>query len=109
VDIAFAQNERLFEESLKLILHDENVDALVVFLLHHPFMDLRRVMRPALRQKKLTKKPVILGVNALHGSILQEVEELETGGIPVYSLPDRAIRALKGLIARGEMLRKKDY
>ncbi len=106
VDIAFAQNESLFEESLKLILNDENVDALVIFLLHHPFMDLRRVIRPVLRQRQLSKKPVILGVNALHGSIHEEVGELETSGIPVYSLPDRTIRALRGLIAYGEMFKK---
>jgi acyl-CoA synthetase (NDP forming) len=109
VDIAFAQNERLFEESLRLILNDENVDALVIFLLHHPFMDLRRVLRPVLRQKELSKKPVILGVKALYGSIDKEVGELETAGIPVYSLPDRAIRALRGLIAHGEMFKKKCY
>ena len=107
VDIAFAQNESLFEESLKLILIDRNVDALVIFLLHHPFMDLRRVIRPVLRQRRLSKKPVILGVDSLHGSIDEEVGELETAGIPVYALPERAIRALRGLVAYGEMFKKK--
>ena len=87
--------------------YHENVDALVIFLMHHPFMDLKRVIRPVLRQRQLSKKPVILGVNALHGSIDEEVAELETAGIPVYSLPDRAIRALRGLIVYGEMFKKK--
>ena len=70
-------------------------------------MDLRRVIRPILRQRQFSKKPVILAVNALHGSIDEKVAELETAGIPVYALPDRAIRALRGLIVYGEMFRKK--
>ena len=63
------------------------------------------MLRPVLREKGLKKKPVTLGVNALHGSIDQEVGELESGGITVY--PDRAIRALRGRIAYGEMFREK--
>jgi acyl-CoA synthetase (NDP forming) len=55
----------------------------------------------------LSKKPVILGVDSLHGSIDEEVGELETAGIPVYALPERAIRALRGLVAYGEMFKKK--
>ena len=65
------------------------------------------MLRPVLRQKGLSKKPVIPGGNALHGSIDQEVGELETAGIPVYPLPDRAIRALRGLIVYGEMFKEK--
>jgi len=105
VDIAFAQDEPVFEESIHIILQDENVDALVVFLLHHPFMDLRRIVHPLLRQRMLSPKPILLGVNTLQGSIPEEVAELEIRGIPVYPLPDRAIRALKGLVQYGEFLR----
>jgi len=32
---------------------------------------------------------------------------LEANGIPVYSLPDRTIRALRGLIQYGEILKRK--
>ncbi|MBI5968618.1 MAG: CoA-binding protein [Deltaproteobacteria bacterium] len=106
VDIAFAQDEPVFEESLHIILQDENVDTLVIFLLHHPFMDLRRIVRPLLRQRMLSPKPILLGVNALQGSIAEEVAELERRGIPVYPLPDRAIRALKRLMQYGGSLRK---
>ena len=32
---------------------------------------------------------------------------METAGIPAYSLPDRGIRALRGLIAYGRVSKKK--
>jgi hypothetical protein len=44
----------------------------------------------------------IWNFNSPRGLIEEEVAELEAGGVPVYSLPDRTIRALKGLIEYGE-------
>jgi len=108
VDIAFARDNQVFEDSVRLILEDNNVDALVIFLIHHPFMTPTRIVGAILRQRELSKKPILLGVNAPQGSIAEEVAELETAGIPVYSLPDRTIRALKGLIDYGELIKKKN-
>jgi len=104
VDMAFARNEEAFEETVRLILSDENVDALVIFLLHHPFMTPGRIKTPVLRQKERSRKPILLCANSPRGLIEDEVEELEKNGIPVYSMPDRTIRALQGLIRYGEIL-----
>jgi len=106
VDMAFARNEEAFEETVRLILDDENVDALVIFLLHHPFMTPGRIKSPVLRQKQRSGKPVLICANSPRGLIEDEVEELERNGIPVYSMPDRTIRALKGLIQYGEVQRR---
>jgi acyl-CoA synthetase (NDP forming) len=106
VDMAFARNEEAFEETVRLILDDENVDALVIFLLHHPFMTPGRIKAPVLRQKERSRKPILLCANSPRGLIEKEVEELEASGIPVYSFPDRTIRALAGLIRHGEVLRR---
>ena len=103
VDMAFARNEQIFEGTLKLILEDENVDVLVVFLLHHPFMTPGRIAPSVLKQRQLSGKPILLCANSPRGLIEAEVTELEGQGIPVYSLPDRAIRALKGLVEYGEV------
>ncbi len=97
VDMAFARNEEALEDSVRLILQDENVDALVIFLLHHPFMTPRRIKGPVLRQKERTRKPILLCANSPRGFIEEEVREFEENGVPVYSFPDRAIRALRGL------------
>lgn len=107
VDMAFAKDERAFEETVHLILHDQNVDALVIFLLHHPFMTPRRIKDPVLRQKQRSGKPILLCANSPRGLIEEETQELETNGIPVYSLPDQTIKALKGLIEYGEVIQRK--
>jgi acetyl-CoA synthetase (ADP-forming) len=106
VDMAFARNEEAFEKTAQAILTDANVDALVIFLLHHPFMTPRRIKAPLLRQKQQSGKPILLCVNSPRGLIEEEIQELEANGIPVYSLPDRTIRALKGLIQYGEIKKR---
>jgi acyl-CoA synthetase (NDP forming) len=107
VDMAFARNEEAFEKTVHLILSDKNVDALVVFLLHHPFMTPGRIKSPLLRQKQQSDKPILLCANSPRGLIEDEIEESEASGIPVYSLPDRTIQALRGLIRYGEILKRK--
>jgi len=106
VDMAFARSEQIFEESVRVILDDENVDALVIFLLYHPFMSPRRIAAPVLRQRQSTPKPILLCVNSPRGLIDEEISELECRGVPVYALPNRAIRALKGLVEYGEVLKR---
>ena len=103
VDMAFARNEEAFEATVRLLLSDENVDALVIFLLHHPFMTPGRIKAPVLRQKERSRKPILLCANSPRGLIEDEVEELERNGIPVYSMPDRTVRALQGLIEYGKI------
>ena len=103
VDMAFARNEEAFEDTVRCLLDDRNVDALIVFLLHHPFMTPQRIAGPLLRQKQKTAKPIVLCANSPRGFIEDEVAELESRGIPVYPLPERAVRALKGLFEYGEI------
>jgi acyl-CoA synthetase (NDP forming) len=106
VDMAFARNEEVFEKTLQAILSDENVDALIIFLLHHPFMTPRRIKAALLRQKEQSPKPILLCANSPRGLIEEEIRELETNGIPVYSLPGRAMRALRGLMRFGKIRRR---
>ena len=103
VDMAFARNEEAFEDTVRCLLDDRNVDALIVFLLHHPFMTPKRIAGPLLRQKQKSEKPIVLCANSPRGFIEDEVAELESRGIPVYPLPERSVRALKGLFEYGEI------
>ncbi len=107
VDMAFARNEEGFENTVRCLLEDRNVDALIVFLLHHPFMTPKRISGPLLRQKRKFAKPVILCANSPRDFIEEEGAELEKQKIPVYPLPGRAVRALKGLFEYGEIRGKK--
>lgn len=104
--MAFARNEQIFEESIHWILADEGVDALVVFLLYHPFMTPGRIAAPIFRQRQLSGKAILLCANSPRGLIDEELSNFESKGVPVYALPDRAIRALKGLIEYGEVVKQ---
>jgi acyl-CoA synthetase (NDP forming) len=106
VDMAFARNEQVFEESVHWILNDGDVDILVVFLLYHPFMTPGRIAAPVFRQRQLSGKPIVLCANSPRGLIEEEVSNFEANGVPVYALPDRALRALKGLIDYGEVTKQ---
>lgn len=102
VDLAFARSEEIFAEALKVIIKDSQVDVLIIFLLHHPFMDPRRITFTLLNQKKNTPKPILLCLNSPRGLIEDEIKILEAGGIPVFSFPEQTVKALKGLIQFGE-------
>ncbi len=106
VDMAFARNEQMFEESVHWVLEDENVDVLVIFLLYHPFMTPGRIAAPVFRQRQLSGKPIVLCANSPGGLIDEEVSNFEAKGVPVYALPDRALRALKALIEYGEVTKQ---
>jgi len=106
VDMAFARSEQVFEETVRLILDDDKVDALIIFLLHHPFMTPQRIAGPLIKQRKASTKPILLCANSPRGLIEKEVANLENKGIPVYSLPQQTIRALKGLVEYGEVVKK---
>jgi acetyltransferase len=109
VDMAFARNEEAFEETTQILLEDESVDGLIIFLLHHPFMTPKRVAGPLLRQKQKSTKALVLCANSPRGFIEDEVAELESRGIPVYPLPERTVRALKGLFEYGEIREKNGH
>jgi acetyl-CoA synthetase (ADP-forming) len=106
VDMAFARNEQVFEESVHWILEDKGVDILVVFLLYHPFMSPGRIAAPVFRLRQLSGKPIVLCANSPRGLIDEEVSNFEANGVPVYALPDRAVRALKGLIDYGKVIKQ---
>jgi acyl-CoA synthetase (NDP forming) len=54
----------------------------------------------------LSGKPIVVCANSPHGLIEEEVSNFEANGVPVYALPDRALRALKGLIDYGEVTKR---
>lgn len=108
VDLAFARSEELFAEAVRAILYDNHVEALVIFLLHHPFMDPRRIVDCLLVLKKCTTKPIVLCLNSPRGLAEEVIISLEEGGIPVFASPGQTIKALKGLFQFADLKRKKE-
>ncbi len=108
IDLAFARSEELFSEVLRVVLNDPQVDALIIFLLHHPFMDPRRIFYPLLVQKKCTPKPILLCLNSPRGLVEEEIKNLQEEGIPVFAFPGQTIKALQGLFQFAQIKSRKE-
>ena len=93
-----------FADLLPYLTADEETGIIVLFV---EGQDDARVL--LLRQKQKSAKPIVLCVNSPRGFIEDEVAEIESRGIPVYPLPERAVRALKGLFEYGEIREKKRH
>lgn len=93
-----------FADLLPYLTADEETGIIVLFV---EGQDDARVL--LLRQKQKSAKPIVFCANSSRGFIEDEVAEIESRGIPVYPLPERAVRALKGLFEYGEIREKKRH
>ncbi|GAB4332906.1 MAG: acetate--CoA ligase I subunit alpha [Candidatus Abyssubacteria bacterium] len=109
VDLAFVSDMNVVGEAARLVLDDENVDSIVVF-----YLDVMSFFTTAVSEQlvPLAKngKPIIVCANfpvRLSSSTTDEgLAHFHEHGIPVYPLPARAVKALKGLVRRGEIERR---
>jgi acyl-CoA synthetase (NDP forming) len=112
IDLAFVSDMGIFGEAARLALRDENVDALIVFYLDVFSLFTVGVSEYLIPLASEIRKPIIVCANfpvSLTTEMSAEgVARFESNGIPVYPLPDRAVKALKGLVRRGEILRRFD-
>ncbi len=109
VDLAFLTDMSMFGEAARLVLTDENVDAVIVFYLDFFGMFTNAVSQDLLSLKEELGKPIVMCVNfptsVSAGETVEALAKLQENGIPVYPLPERAVKALKGLVRRGEIER----
>jgi acyl-CoA synthetase (NDP forming) len=98
-----------FGEAARLVLEDENVDSVIVF-----YLDMMSFFTTVLSDQLISlgkeiPKPIVVCANfpvKLSGRESEEgLAKLHDSGIAVYSLPARAVKALKGLVRRGEIER----
>ena len=109
VDITGSATSEMFELSARILLDAPEVDGLIVLGLHHtPALQEDFVDRIANLAKSYTK-PVVacdIGETEMALFIRSRFEKL---GIPAYSTPEDAARAMTALVYYGEYLRKIDY
>lgn len=109
IDLAFFSDMGAFGEVVRIVLEDENVDSAIVF-----YLDVMSFFTTILADQlvplaKEFPKPIVVCANfplrLSSGEADEGLAKYHEGGIAVYPLPDRAVKALKGLVRRGEIER----
>ena len=96
----------LWLEILELVLSDECVDAGLLSALYHrldrPFIE---SVASLVGQRGLAK-PLVVCRDSPLGAARAEIAMLEENGVPVYPTPDRAVRAVAGLVRYGSVIER---
>ncbi|MFC1923991.1 acetate--CoA ligase family protein [Chloroflexota bacterium] len=91
----------IFHEAFEVMLSEEGVDAIVVSCVYHPLnVPIIDSFINLLEPKAITK-PVIAFGSSPDGINDGQIARLEKNRVPVYPLPDRAVKALVGLVKYG--------
>lgn len=105
VDIAGDADVDRFEKGLKAIFEDKNVDGVLCSILFQT-PKIEDLIIPVLEGCKAYGKPLVVCSPGGEYS-LERIRKLERLGIPVYSAPERAVKALRALREYGEIIGKK--
>lgn len=108
VDLLASATPQQFDQCLKLLLQDANVDSVLVILVPPPLFDARSMFAgmPSIIQN--SAKPVV-AVLMGETQVLEAARMLRKQCIPEYRFPERAAAALQALAERGEYLRQPEY
>lgn len=95
-----------FHKVLEILLNEEGVDALIMSGVHHPlFVPFIDSFINIVEERELPKPVVIFGTSP-RAVADRQISRLERNSIPVYPFPERAVKALSGLVRYGEVLKK---
>ena len=101
LDLTLAANSEWFQKAIEAASKDKSINAIVVIAqLQSPSIEESIV--DVLRDAKIYGKPIVVCANKSDYS-LKLTRRMESFGIPVYSTPERAVRALAALREYGAM------
>lgn len=105
IDLTGDSNAERYKKTLDIVFKDKSISAVVVIALLQ-IASLEETIIDVLRDCKLYGKPFV--VCACGGEYTQkQARKLESVGIPVYSTPERAVKALAVLRDYGRILKRK--
>lgn len=94
-------------DALDILMSEEGVDAIAVSTVYHPLnVPLVESLINRVGEKEVTK-PIVSFGSSPNGVADEQLARLEKNGVPVYPLPDRAVKALAGLIRHGKTRHRK--
>jgi len=104
VDTAGTVSFKIYNEAIKALLRDPNVDALIVIYVHTQLSNAIPPAEAVVEIKLECKKPVIACWMGGAGTE-QGVDILKSGCLPNYSVPERAVKALAALVKHRDFLK----
>jgi len=105
VDLIGDSNSERYEQALQLVFKDPNISGVMCCILFQsPTLDDNIV--DVMKNAKIYGKPIV--VCAIGGEYsIERMRKLESYGIPVYTSPENAAKAMKVLQTYGEIIKKK--
>ncbi len=102
--IGDAQHDR-YEVALKAALDDPNVDAIIVLLTPQAMTDIENIAHVIAQASKRKSKPILACFMGLV-DVSAGVRILEENGVPSYSFPEDAVRALSAMAHYVDWIRR---
>lgn len=103
VDMLASASPEVYSACLKLLLQDDNVDAVLVILPPPPMFKAGDVAVKLIDVIKQYRKPVVISLMG-SSSIEEARARFEGAKVPCYPFPERAASALSALVRRAEFL-----
>jgi acetyl-CoA synthetase (ADP-forming) len=101
VDVGWTSDDfEACRQMLKTVLDDEGVDAIIVAAVF--YSSNMELMRAVVDVAQDAQKPIVVCLDSPRGMAYAEIDALETSGVPVFPLPERAVSAMAGLVRYGE-------
>ncbi len=102
VDLAWTSDDfDACRQMLQAALADEGVDAIAVAAVFYSTN--MELMRAVVDVAQDAQKPIVVCLDSPRGAAYAEIDTLETSGVPVFPLPERAVGALAGLVRYGKV------
>ncbi|MEM2897217.1 MAG: CoA-binding protein, partial [Candidatus Bathyarchaeia archaeon] len=109
VDLTGVATSEMFEEVTKILIEADEIDGIIVISLHHvPALQEDFIDRICKLSKKYPKPIVACDIGETEMA-LHIRARFEKEGIPAYSSPEDAARAMVALVKYGVYLKKKGY
>ena len=102
--IGDAQHDR-YEAALDAVLDDPNVDAVIVLLTPQAMTDIENIANVIVQKSKQRVKPILACFMGLV-DISAGVNILKENGVPCYSFPEDAVRALAAMVKYVDWIRR---
>ncbi len=109
IDVVATGGGAHFRSAMDVLMDEESIDSIYINFVTAPFTDTNEVARNIVEVSNLRKKPIIC--NFMTNMSLERFQEtakiLKDGGVPCYSFPTTAAKAL-GALYRYSKLRARD-